>query len=77
MREWRAQRAAAGDPLARLDRAVARLDVLLAHDRRIGASRRVEASLRGIIREVADGRLGRAAERAERLAERLAAEEPA
>jgi hypothetical protein len=66
--EWRERREA--DPLSRLDRAIARLDALL---RRSGSGRlagRVESELlaiTGVLEPCRDG----AAERAERLAERL------
>jgi hypothetical protein len=58
------------DPVARLERAVRRLEVQLSRGTgRIG--RRVEAELLAITRAVAAGLQEDAAERAERLAERL------
>jgi hypothetical protein len=67
--EWRERREA--DPLSRLDRAIARLDALL---RRSGSGRlagRVESELLAITGAVSAGLEDAAAERAERLAERL------
>lgn len=67
--EWRERRER--DPLSRLDRAIARLDALL---RRSGSGRlagRVESELLAITGAVSAGLEDAAAERAERLAERL------
>jgi hypothetical protein len=67
--EWRERRER--DPLSRLDRAIARLDGLL---RRSGSGRlagRVESELLAITGAVSAGLQDAAAERAERLAERL------
>jgi hypothetical protein len=67
--EWRERREA--DPLSRLDRAIERLDALL---RRSGSGRlagRVESELLAITGAVSAGLEDAAAERAERLAERL------
>lgn len=63
------RRTALRDPLARLERAVARLDALLAHPsgRRFLPSPRIAAELRAINLEVAQGRIGEAADRLERL----------
>jgi hypothetical protein len=67
--EWRERRE--HDPMSRLDRAIARLDGLL---RRSGSGRlagRVESELLAITGAVSAGLDDEAAERAERLAERL------
>jgi hypothetical protein len=67
--EWRGRRER--DPLSRLDHAIARLDALL---RRRGSGRlagRVESELLAITGAVSAGLEDAAAERAERLAERL------
>lgn len=67
--EWRERRER--DPLSRLDRAIGRLDGLL---RRSGSGRlasRVESELLAITGAVSAGLEDAAAERAERLAERL------
>ena len=67
--EWRERRER--DPMTRLDRAIARLDGLL---RRNGSGRlaaRVESELLAITGAVSAGHEDAAAERAERLAERL------
>jgi hypothetical protein len=67
--EWRERRER--DPMTRLDRAIARLDALL---RRSGSGRlagRVESELLAITGAVSAGLQDAAAERAERLAERL------
>jgi len=67
--EWRERRER--DPMTRLDRAIARLDGLL---RRSGSGRlagRVESELLAITGAVSAGLEDAAAERAERLAERL------
>ena len=68
LREWRERRE--HDPMTRLERAIARLDGLL----RRGSGRlgpRVEAELLAITGAVTSGLENEAAERAERLAERL------
>jgi hypothetical protein len=67
--EWRQRHER--DPMTRLDRAIARLDDLL---RRSGSGRlaaRVESELLAITGAVSAGHEDDAAERAERLAERL------
>ncbi|HZD17094.1 MAG TPA: hypothetical protein VE669_03025 [Actinomycetota bacterium] len=65
---WRAERAR--DPIGRLERAIGRLDTLLASGSgRIGP--RVESELLAITGAVTAGMSREAAERAERLAERL------
>ena len=63
------RRAALADPLARLERAVSRLDALLAHPsaRRFLPSPEVAAELRAIDLRVRAGLTREAAERAERL----------
>ena len=69
LREWRQRHE--HDPVTRLERAIARLDGLL---RRRGSGRlgpRVEAELLAITGAVTAGLEDDAAERAERLAERL------
>ena len=69
LREWRERHE--HDPVTRLERAIARLDQLL---RRRGSGRlgpRVESELLAITGAVTAGLQDEAAERAERLAERL------
>ena len=69
LRAWRERRER--DPMTRLERAIARLDRLL---RRSGSGRlgsRVESDLLAITGAVSAGLEDEAAERAERLAERL------
>ncbi|MGA9161500.1 MAG: hypothetical protein WB297_11645 [Actinomycetota bacterium] len=69
LRAWRERRER--DPMTRLERAIARLDGLL---RRSGSGRlgsRVESDLLAITGAVSAGLDDEAAERAERLAERL------
>ena len=69
LRAWRERRER--DPMTRLERAIARLDGLL---RRSGSGRlgsRVESDLLAITGAVSAGLEDEAAERAERLAERL------
>ena len=63
------RRAALADPIARLERAVRRLDAILAHPsaRRHLARPEVEAELRAINAQVSMGLAERAAERIERL----------
>ncbi len=63
------RRAALADPIARLERALSRLDALLAHPsgRRFLPSPEIAAELRAINREVAAGRTRAAADRLERL----------
>jgi hypothetical protein len=68
LRDWRERRER--DPMTRLDRAIARLDALLARGSgRLGG--KVEVELLAITGAVSAGLEDLAAERAERLAERL------
>lgn len=68
LREWRSRHER--DPVTRLERAIARLDALLKRGSgRLG--NRVEAELLAITGAVTAGLEDAAAERAERLAERL------
>jgi hypothetical protein len=69
LREWRERRER--DPMTRLERAIARLDTLLARQGSGRLGPRVESELLAITGAVTAGLDDEAAERAERLAERL------